>query len=384
MELVQSKVLRSIEVLHGVAALFETRPDVSRREFADFVHAALDRQPELHALAWTPRVPRERRAEYEAKARADGWTDFQITVRDKEGRMVSAGDADDYYPVYYIEPAERNRPAAGFDVASNPIRYQTLKEAATTGCPTATPAMKLVQDGGRQLGLVVYAPVRNPRGLQPAGFCSAVFGVEDLLGASAAGADVDELEFLLTEEAKSAEPLFRRPAQSPVADIEAFALVDVAGQSWRLTLRPTQAFVSAHSNGHAATILGAGLMISALLSGYTRRAMKGRSAIEQEVRVAHGPAIARSGRAPPRRGRRPPRRTNYREIFENSVEGIFQTTPDGHYLCANRALARIYGYDTSEELIAHLADIAVQLYVQAGPPAGIYRAGPEAWFRRGF
>ena len=41
----------------------------------------------------------------------------------------------------------------------------------------------------------------------------------------------------------------------------------------------------------------------------------------------------------------------YRSIVENAVEGIFQTTPDGHYLSANPALARIYGYDSTDELI---------------------------------
>jgi PAS domain-containing protein len=39
----------------------------------------------------------------------------------------------------------------------------------------------------------------------------------------------------------------------------------------------------------------------------------------------------------------------YRTIFENAVDGIFQTTPDGHYLSANPALARIYGYASPEE-----------------------------------
>ncbi|PSN19141.1 hypothetical protein C7271_08860 [filamentous cyanobacterium CCP5] len=53
----------------------------------------------------------------------------------------------------------------------------------------------------------------------------------------------------------------------------------------------------------------------------------------------------------------------YRNIFENIVEGIFQTTPDGRYLSANPALARIYGYDRPEELVAHLTSIQQQLYV---------------------
>lgn len=56
----------------------------------------------------------------------------------------------------------------------------------------------------------------------------------------------------------------------------------------------------------------------------------------------------------------------YRGIFEHIVEGIFQTTPDGHYLSANSALARIYGYASPEELISNIQDIGRKLYVQSG------------------
>jgi PAS domain S-box-containing protein len=53
----------------------------------------------------------------------------------------------------------------------------------------------------------------------------------------------------------------------------------------------------------------------------------------------------------------------YRSIFENAAEGIFQTTPEGYYLSANPALARMYGYDSPEALIAEMTDIETQLYV---------------------
>jgi PAS domain S-box-containing protein len=53
----------------------------------------------------------------------------------------------------------------------------------------------------------------------------------------------------------------------------------------------------------------------------------------------------------------------YRSMFENAVWGMFQTTADGHYLTANRALARIYGYDSPSELVLGLTDIGRQLYV---------------------
>jgi sigma-B regulation protein RsbU (phosphoserine phosphatase) len=54
----------------------------------------------------------------------------------------------------------------------------------------------------------------------------------------------------------------------------------------------------------------------------------------------------------------------YRSIFENATEGIFQTTPEGKYLSANPALARMYGYDSTGELLEDLTDISGQLYVE--------------------
>ncbi|MEA5420715.1 EAL domain-containing protein [Spirulina sp. CCNP1310] len=53
----------------------------------------------------------------------------------------------------------------------------------------------------------------------------------------------------------------------------------------------------------------------------------------------------------------------YHSIFENIGIGIFQTTPDGHYLHANPALATIYGYNSPAELIRVLTNIGDQLYV---------------------
>ena len=53
----------------------------------------------------------------------------------------------------------------------------------------------------------------------------------------------------------------------------------------------------------------------------------------------------------------------FRSIFENAIEGIFQTTPDGQYLSANPTLARIYGYQNVGEMTRGIRDIQHQLYV---------------------
>lgn len=56
---------------------------------------------------------------------------------------------------------------------------------------------------------------------------------------------------------------------------------------------------------------------------------------------------------------------NYYGIFDHLIEGIFRTTPDGHYIMANIALARIYGYDSPADLISRITDIAHSLYVES-------------------
>jgi len=55
--------------------------------------------------------------------------------------------------------------------------------------------------------------------------------------------------------------------------------------------------------------------------------------------------------------------SKYRSIFDNVVEGIFQTTPDGRFLTVNPSLASIYGYNSPEELIETITDIGRQVYV---------------------
>jgi phosphoserine phosphatase RsbU/P len=67
----------------------------------------------------------------------------------------------------------------------------------------------------------------------------------------------------------------------------------------------------------------------------------------------------------------------FRSIFENSVSGIFQTSPEGGYLNVNPALARIYGYNTREELMARISDIGRLLYVDPARRAEFIRLMQE-------
>jgi len=74
----------------------------------------------------------------------------------------------------------------------------------------------------------------------------------------------------------------------------------------------------------------------------------------------------------------------YRSIFENAVEGIFQTTVDGRFLTANPALARMFGYESPEDLLEAVSDIGYELYVEADRRTELYQLARENGFVSGF
>ncbi|MGB7876089.1 MAG: GAF domain-containing protein, partial [Anaerolineales bacterium] len=55
----------------------------------------------------------------------------------------------------------------------------------------------------------------------------------------------------------------------------------------------------------------------------------------------------------------------YQNIFENAIEGIFQSSLDGRFLKVNPAMARIYGYDSPEDMLGSIKNIGKQIYVNS-------------------
>ncbi len=57
------------------------------------------------------------------------------------------------------------------------------------------------------------------------------------------------------------------------------------------------------------------------------------------------------------------REAKYRSIFENAVEGLFQSTPEGRFVSVNPAFSKMLSYASPEDLVSSISDIATQYYV---------------------
>ena len=74
----------------------------------------------------------------------------------------------------------------------------------------------------------------------------------------------------------------------------------------------------------------------------------------------------------------------YRGIFENAVEGIFQTSPSHEVMTVNDSLVKIFGYDAAEEFIADLAGRKTGLFVCPDEYKNFFRRVREEGYVRGF
>ena len=109
--------------------------------------------------------------------------------------------------------------------------------------------------------------------------------------------------------------------------------------------------------------IGEDVAVAAMKAGAQDYIMKDNlarlnTAIERELREAESRRERRRAEEERRLAEE-----KYRGIFENAVEGIFQTTVEGRFVTANPALARMFGYDSPEDLLENVSSIAEQLYV---------------------
>jgi CHASE1-domain containing sensor protein len=275
------------EVLEGLRGLVEVSETVTAAEFTTYTNSVLARFPNLQALSWNPLVTRADLAEFEAGQRTQpGLEGFRVTQRDADGNLQPASPRPEYVVVAYIEPIEDNRTALGFDIYSNPVRAVAIETARSTGRPTATAPIELVQESGTQKGMLALLPIyrggsdpgsESARRAALRGFAVGVYRLGDMLAETFRGTDWDSVAVTLTDVSDRANPVViadlparnaGAPDQVSAAPTATTSPLDVYGRMWELTVRPTSAdFVAGHS-GIMAILLLAALAVTLLLEAF--------------------------------------------------------------------------------------------------------------------
>ncbi|WP_394836016.1 PAS domain S-box protein [Pendulispora rubella] len=330
------------EVVGFLASLFEASSDVSRAQFHEFCRHALNTYPGIQGLAWNPRIDDDRRTQFETAA------GFEITEQASKGVLRRAATRPEYLPVYYMEPEDRNRYAVGFDIASDPIRFEALSRARRSGRPSVTSRITLVQETAGQQGILLIAPVLHSQSLR--GYVAGVFRVGDVVETALRSIDHDGLDYrLLDEDAAKENALVYTNANtdsdsSPRTWNETFSF---GGRRWKLEVTATSAYMTAHRGWQAWTVLAAGLLFVGIL-GVVMLMATGQASYVQRALEARSSEAARAIQA----------EEKFRSTIEAASTGMLMADRNGTIVLVNAQVERLFGY-TREELIGQPVEILV-------------------------
>ena len=377
-ETIQREIDFDLQLLLSLKAFYDSSDEVDRSEFRTFTHPLLSLHPSVQAVEWIPRVPRDDRSRCEAAALADGLPDFRITERDAQGKMQSASERPEYYPVYFVEPYKGNEVALGFDLGSNAVRRKALEEARDRGAMVASGRVTLVQETTGQYGALVFAPVYrkgladnladSPRdALQ--GFVLGAFRIGNMVEQSLSYLTPEGIDLTLHDQsAPEAESLLCSRLSPPTAAAPGFinrllpeisfeyaGNLQFADRGWRITLRSTPDFAALRRSTHPWEILAGGLLLTALLAGYLIVHKRNEDALRESEE-------------------------KYRQLFDMESDAVFLVdAARDRLLDVNSAGSVLYGY-TREELFQMKR---TDLMAEGEDPGGVMpHEGPSVHLRR--
>ena len=305
--LIQESLKGYEECVYNLRTLFENSEEVTPAEFAAAADDLRRRHRQILAIEWLPRVPREKKAEFEAAARARISPSFQITQRNASGQPVPATDRDAYFPILYLDRMEGNEAAFGYDAYTGPTRPD-LDAAIRNRAPTLTRKIRLIQDEGGppRYGVIIACPIfGNVNRLGSpvpndslAGFVQIVLRLDEMLGDSwqtYTASSVDTLVLDMTPSSANDPFLYGRLATTDATraqprkpeDLSAFPRYEdtlkIDGRLWRVYFGTPPGWIDSQISSIPLLVLLGGLVFTAGLGAYFRTTLLRTHLIESQV-----------------------------------------------------------------------------------------------------
>lgn len=362
---------RYLEMLRSIARFYASSQEVKRNEFRTFVHGALAHHPGIQALSWDRHLPDGLREAYEEAVRREGYADFQITEQDAQGRMVRATRRPEYVVASYIEPHAGNEKALGYDASSDSARLDVLLRARDSGRAIATSRLMLVQETGRQFGLLIFQPIYS-HGPPPAtveerrqrllGYATGVFRISDMIEASLQGMERNGIMLRIEDEAAPAgqrllydsqgetgPTLNDAPGNNP-SRMRWDTTVELADRRWALRLTPTLGYLAARQSLQPWMVLVGGLLFTSLLGAFLLF-VTGRSVLIEQGVAERTAELSQANAALAREiAEREQAESRFSAMAQSAVEAIVSAESAGHILTWNNGARAIFGY-TADEVV---------------------------------
>lgn len=268
----------SLYALRDVIHYVDSLPEIV---FADVAGAALQRHPLVEGLVWLPRVRAAERQDYERRNGPIllGQTQTAAPVR------------DEYFPIRYVVPKQKNLYSIGVDVGAHPVLSQALDQARRAGALGMSGGAARLAPGSDGQGVIIALPVfkgqpttvsEQQQALR--GFVVAVVDISRLLGG--VFPDLPHAGWCLLEDISNANHNTLFSLGTPEGLRASSAVPVFAGREWLLSMAVPQSTVLHGALPTTTAIFGTLLVL--LVCGYLyllqRRGELVQSLVDQRTR----------------------------------------------------------------------------------------------------
>ncbi|MBL9205653.1 MAG: CHASE domain-containing protein [Opitutaceae bacterium] len=258
------------QVLRGGLGLFEANGVVTRDEWRRYVAALrMDEVfPGIEGVGFAAWLKPEERDLHVRLVRAEGFPDFDVHP---------AGERDHYSSVVYIEPFDwRNQRAFGYDMYTDPVRRAAMQRACDTGEAALSDRVILVQETEHETqgGVLMYVPVYHgdsvvhtveERRAALVGFVFSPIRLGDLIHDTLREMPAN-IDFTISD--PHSESLYHGEARAldRTPQFQSHQSMEVFGQIWNFSFASTPAFEASVNANRETWLLGAGALVSGLMT----------------------------------------------------------------------------------------------------------------------
>lgn len=307
------------DVLVTMQALFGASENVSRIEFRDFVNGLNlpTRYPGFQALNYAPYVPAAALDAFVARQRSDP----QLRDAGVEFTVHPPGTRPGYFVLSYIEPLAENLPSVGIDMGAEPRRLQALEKSRDSGEAISSGRLIFSEAKHPHVGIALRMPVYRKgmrvgtvaerqqayvgsvgAGIRAGDLLSGLVGSETLRRTRFQVYDAGDIDGTFVPPAPSrllydsrgglsaqAETQAKGGAAAPVASLPDSGASDTSrhlastvthpfgGRRWLIVFTADARAISGPQRYLGSLVLGAGLVITLLLTGLAYALSSSRS-----------------------------------------------------------------------------------------------------------
>lgn len=269
-----------MEVLDSIRQLHTLSDRVSNADFDEFVRKGMLHQRRiLGAYGFAQRIPEEYRASFESSGGSNA-PPVAISEADGQGGFPRTAGRPVYFPLTYQNPALALGVPLGYDFGARAedrlaIEFMMLTGQFALGGAVYSEARALPENGYYMFAPIIYSGEGAPASGYLFGFAVAVFRPQSFLAAVRQTPTMHGVSMQLL------------PASSPepAAPLYFTQRISVGNQEWAFRCRADERYLAAQHTRQPELILGAGLLVTLLLTSQLVFVARRARQIEAVVRA---------------------------------------------------------------------------------------------------